>query len=140
MKILTLTRNRRWDSTDGRPGILDIEGIPTFPTIELPWKNNQADISCVSIGEYLIERFYSQRFKMELFRLLNVPNRDAIEIHPANTIHDLLGCIGLGLSFGIIDTKGHGQVWGVRDSRAAISQFMAKMTGENLAKLVITEV
>lgn len=62
-------------------------------SIELPWKNNQHQISCVPEGKYELKKRYSPKFGWHL-QLMNVPGRDLILIHPANdAIKELEGCI-----------------------------------------------
>jgi hypothetical protein len=59
--------------------------------------SNQKRETCIPIGSYTGELFASPKFKKSYYELQNVKNRDKILIHPANTINDLNGCIGLGL-------------------------------------------
>ena len=62
-------------------------------TIELPWKNNKRNISCIPEGEYEIEPRFSKRFQHHLI-FKNVKGRSYILFHPANdAIKDLEGCI-----------------------------------------------
>ena len=62
-------------------------------TIELPWKENKKQVSCISEGVYEIKPRYSEKFKHHLV-LENVPNRSLILIHPANDANkELQGCI-----------------------------------------------
>lgn len=62
-------------------------------TIELPWNNNQAQISCIPEGIYPLHKRYSARFKWHL-HLQDVPGRSMILIHPANhAMLELRGCI-----------------------------------------------
>lgn len=62
-------------------------------TIELPWKNNQAQISCIPEGIYPLQKRYSPRFGWHL-QLQHVPGRSMILIHPANhAMLELRGCI-----------------------------------------------
>ncbi len=61
--------------------------------IELPWLNNLKNISCIPEGRYKLAPRYSERFKQH-WELLNVQNRSAILIHPANNASkELRGCI-----------------------------------------------
>lgn len=62
-------------------------------TIELPWKENQARISCIPEGKYFIRKRYSQKYRWHL-EVCGVPNRKYILFHPANdALRELQGCI-----------------------------------------------
>ena len=62
-------------------------------SIELPWQNNQHQISCVPEGRYELKKRYSVKYGKHL-QLINVPERDLILIHPANdATKELKGCI-----------------------------------------------
>ena len=62
-------------------------------TIELPWRNNKRNISCIPEGQYQIEPRFSKRFQNHLI-LKNVKGRSFILFHPANDAKkDLEGCI-----------------------------------------------
>ena len=62
-------------------------------TIELPWRNNKRNISCIPEGEYEIIPRFSKRFQHHLI-LKNVKGRSYILFHPANDAkRDLQGCI-----------------------------------------------
>ena len=62
-------------------------------TIELPWKENKKQVSCIPEGIYELRPRYSEKFKHHLV-LENVPNRSLILIHPANDANkELQGCI-----------------------------------------------
>ena len=62
-------------------------------TIELPWRNNKRNISCIPEGEYQVETRFSKRFQHHLI-LKNVAGRSLILFHPANNaLKDLEGCI-----------------------------------------------
>ena len=62
-------------------------------TIELPWLDNRARVSCIPEGRYEIIKRWSKRFKWHI-QLLNVPGRSYILIHPANdALKELKGCI-----------------------------------------------
>ena len=62
-------------------------------SIELPWHNNQHQISCVPEGRYELKKRYSPKFGWHL-QLMNVKDRDLILMHPANdAVKELQGCI-----------------------------------------------
>lgn len=138
MKVATI--KRAYPTTDGYFGNWDLEGIPLYQTCELPWKNNMPNVSCIPKGEYTCQKVYSPRFKKMLFQVLDVQGRQNVLIHAGNTIHDIEGCILLGLGYSMINTKDYGHVWGVTNSRVALDDFMTRMSNESQFKLVITEV
>lgn len=77
----------------GTQGILEWNGTLVCYTVELPWLNNQKQVSCVPEGEYVLQQRFSLKFQWHL-HLMNVPGRDLILIHPANDARkELRGCI-----------------------------------------------
>ena len=62
-------------------------------TIELPWRHNKPNTSCIPEGRYRIETRFSDRFHHHLI-LRGVKNRRFILVHPGNNAQrDLEGCI-----------------------------------------------
>ncbi len=62
-------------------------------SIELPWKDNHARVSCIPEGRYELVKRYSPHFNWHL-EVLNVPSRSLILVHPANdALLELKGCI-----------------------------------------------
>ena len=62
-------------------------------TIELPWRANKRNISCIPERRYEMVTRYSKRFKSHLL-VKGVKNRRLILIHPANNaLKELEGCI-----------------------------------------------
>ncbi len=100
---------------------------------ELPYKDNQRNISCIPQGEYICRVRYSYRFKRMLYEVEGVPGRSAILIHPGNFCgdrskglrSDLHGCIALGKHFGVLA----GQK-AVLNSRLAVNEFMDRLNYE----------
>jgi len=79
--------------SQGTNGTLAFNGFAICATIELPWKNNSARISCIPEGRYSLIKRYSPHFKSH-FMLEDVPDRQYILIHPANNaLLELKGCI-----------------------------------------------
>lgn len=78
---------------------------------ELPWNDNQSNISCIPKGSYVCIWTYSPRFKRKMFEIKGVPARAGIRIHSANFMGDdrrgfkrqLNGCIALGEKLGAMD-------------------------------------
>lgn len=76
-------------------------------TLELSWKQNQHQISCIPKGTYHVEKRKSAKFG-EHFWIKDVPNRDMILIHSGNFAAgnhvDILGCIMVGDGFSDINS------------------------------------
>jgi hypothetical protein len=66
-------------------------------TLELPWKNNEKNISCIPSGIYLFEPIKSPQFG-NVYEILEVPNRSHILFHAGNTIKNTKGCVLTGSS------------------------------------------
>jgi len=71
-------------------------GLLYFSTLELPWKNNERNVSRIPAGEYMAKEYFSPKLKQRVLLILEVPNREWIEIHPATRHENLQGCIGVG--------------------------------------------
>ena len=91
-------------STLGRMYVVDDEGLVLYDccTLELPYLNNQQNISCIPKGQYEVVKRHSARFK-DHFHILNVPNRTWILIHGGSFKHDTLGCVLVGTDWQDID-------------------------------------
>jgi hypothetical protein len=77
----------------GTNGELLLNGDKVCSTIELPWKNNEHQVSCIPEGRYELQKRYTPRFGKHLI-LLNVPNRSYILLHAANdALKEIKGCI-----------------------------------------------
>ncbi len=97
MKIAYLIRTYYDSHTAGILTLTDGNRVLfTCNTMELPNKNNERRVSCIPEGTYKVVPYSSAKYK-SAYHIENVPDRDAILIHPANTVADLLGCIGVGL-------------------------------------------
>ena len=67
-------------------------------TLELPWKDNQRNISCIPYGEYDVKKRHTQKYG-EHFHVLGVNGRSYILIHSGNFVSDIQGCILVGRNF-----------------------------------------
>ena len=74
-----------------------------FRTLELSWKNNKNNISCIPKGSYKVVKRHSEKFKNH-FHILDVENRDFILIHNANFYTELRGCIAIGSDLQYLNT------------------------------------
>lgn len=79
-------------------GVFLDDEIPFCVTRELPWKNNQKNISCIPAGGYICKRVVSVKFG-DTFEVQKVPGRDLVRFHGVNVPRDTHGCIGLAEMF-----------------------------------------
>ena len=131
----------RVPSTDqGTFGTFVLEDGTSYFSLELPWRNNDHGLSSIPPGVYTCHWINSPKHG-ECYQVMNVPDRDMIEIHSANfagdpnkgLISQLLGCIALGMSIGILN----GQL-AVLNSKGAIAAFEAKQAKQDF-QLTIRE-
>lgn len=79
---------KRNSSTDqGTFGLLTFGGVSTR-SIELPWRDNMRQRSCIPAGRYLCELVNSPRFG-RVYGVRNVPGRSHVLIHAANLAGDI---------------------------------------------------
>lgn len=97
-------------SDQGTFGVLEWRSHQ-FYSLELPWRDNKPNVSCVPPGKYLASWSYSPRFKRLMYGVAPIPNRSGVRMHAANLAGDkskgfkaqLNGCIALGKKLGWID-------------------------------------
>ena len=103
---------RRNPSTDqGTFGVLAF-GAQVVHTLELPWRNNRVQRSCIPPGKYRCSVVQSPRFG-RVYAVTSVPGRSSILIHSANLAGDvelgyttqLHGCIAPCLRLGTMRNK-----------------------------------
>ena len=95
----------RFDSTNKQIlGELRI-GNDIFKTLELPWRDNKKEISCIPEGKYVCVSRVSKKYGNH-FEVKNVKNRFAILIHAGNFYYHTLGCILIGLEHKDINKDG----------------------------------
>ncbi len=49
--------------------------------LELPWKDNRTNVSCIPAGEYEVAYTFSPHFGKKTYQIINVPERSGIRIH-----------------------------------------------------------
>lgn len=110
-------------------------------TLELPFKDNKQNISCIPDGEYIVRKTVSpawtkserdrikhlkpnitkeelEKIQVKLWLVLDVPNRSGIRFHSANFVSQLRGCIAPGLRRWDINNDG---IIDIMDSKKALS-------------------
>ncbi|GGI28401.1 DUF5675 family protein [Pedobacter mendelii] len=77
----------------GTNGKIFFDGKLVCESIELPWRNNKRNVSCIPEGRYRLIKRHHTKHGLQL-ALSIVPNREGILIHPANfALRELQGCI-----------------------------------------------
>lgn len=112
-------------------------------TIERPWINNEKMISCIPEGSYTLRWHTSPTFGKVLafsgngVTIASTPTskRSAILIHPANTIDDLKGCVGLGTTLGFYRSK-----WAVLNSKPTVEKFNSLMEQYNDIEIIVRQI
>lgn len=101
-------------------------------TLELPWKNNAFQVSCIPPGTYKVVKRYSAKFKHH-FHITDVQGRTYILIHSGNFYTDILGCVLVGKGLADINKDG---LKDVTQSRNALADLLALMPNEFELKIV----
>lgn len=83
----------------------EVEKIFECKTMELPWKENKINVSCIPPGSYWVVKHTSPKYD-NCFWVLDVPGRTEILIHIGNYNMDTLGCILPGRQFSDINHDG----------------------------------
>lgn len=83
--------------TLGTLNLIDDFGNVLFScvTLELPWKSNAKNISCIPAGMYRAQMIWNKNYNYH-FTISGVPNRSAILMHVGNYVTDTQGCILAG--------------------------------------------
>jgi hypothetical protein len=136
MRKLILSRKYTDKETQGTFIIFD-DNMEIFrcKCLELPWLNNQHNISCIPEGIYDVQK-YSDSKHPNTFWVKNVSGRDGILIHIGNfangTKIDTEGCLLPGIDFVDIDGNGTLDITGPDIAMKALNYFLP-----NSFKLII---
>lgn len=103
----------RYQQTDqetmGHITFYDDKGAELFRccTLELPWKANRRQISCIPLGNYSVRHCApTTKFPYEHYLVLSVPDRDGIKFHRGCFTKDTLGCILVGMNVADLNKDG----------------------------------
>lgn len=94
-------------------------------TLELPWRDNNFQVSCIPNGKYKVVPRWSQKFKSH-FHILDVPKRDHILFHAGNYFKDILGCVLVGDSLRDINGDGFKDVLNSKTTLKRILELAPK--------------
>ena len=128
MKSITLKRIST--NSEGTYGVLLSDTYPFAVTLELPWKDNLRNVSCIPAGMYLCQRIRSPRFG-ETFDI-PVAGRSHILFHTGNWDTDTEGCILVGEQFEYLNGK-----MAVAVSHKGFDEFMSILDGKQEFHLTI---
>ena len=84
-------------------------------TLELPWRSNDKNVSCIPEGNYSAIKASSPRFGPCVY-VRDVPARSGILFHVGNYVSDTRGCILVGLDTSDV---------GVIHSRLAMNRLLS---------------
>lgn len=117
---------RSGTASTGTPGKLVLPDRFEIKTLELPWRNNHSNLSCIPCGEYdsiVVDRPLHGGL---IYQLIGVPDRTGIEIHSGNFAGDVIqsmmsnseGCILIGHNYQMIENQ-----LGITESRMAMDEL-----------------
>jgi hypothetical protein len=118
---------KRWYHNDCAVGRLTLSGsaFQCF-TLELPWLENEANVSCIPKGTYKAFKRISQR-NGSVFELRNVPQRSSIQCHGGNYTRQIQGCILVGSSVTFLDAD---TIPDVTNSKDTLAKLLALLPDE----------
>lgn len=121
--------NRLIDTGKETLGLLtihdELKEVYTCKTLELPWKENKRNVSCIPRGEYLITPRFSDKYG-EHFLINDVEDRDYVLIHAANYYTQLRGCVAVGKRYSDINSDGELDVTNSRKTMQELLKILPK--------------
>lgn len=116
--------------------------VPFCGTVELPWKDNEKDVSCMPPGLWkMVRSGPTKNIPYPHVKIL-VTGRDGCAVHKANLATQLRGCVAVGERFELMDdpkTEAVEAVPGVSESGRAFEEFMAIFGDDEEAELLVTD-
>lgn len=133
---------RTFESDQGTQGFLTTSDGFHCRTLELPFRDNQRNLSCIPTGEYIVKTRYSVKYKRKYW-ITEVPNRSYILIHAGNfagnkelgfkTHSD--GCVLLGNKFGFLEGQR-----AILNSRITVKKFMKYMENASFKLHIFSDI
>jgi len=128
VELIRLEENFKY----GTFGILKIQKKVFCVTLEPPDIENNRNVSSIPAQQYICKRMSSSYG--ETFKVMDVPNRTQVLLHPGNTKFHTQGCILLAQYFGKL--KGNRAVL---NSGKTFKDFMTSLVGYDEIHLTIKE-
>ena len=92
-------------------GDMSIDGVPYCKTLELPWRDNANNISCIPEGAYKVAIDMSVAHHERWPHIMDVPGRGGVRIDIANYPSEILGCVAVGKTAGVDSIGQSAVVW-----------------------------
>ncbi len=96
-------------------------------TLELPWRDNANNVSCIPEGVYGLEPVYSRTFG-HILAVLGVPDRSLVRVHAGNHTGHTHGCILTGKRIGTF--QGRPFIFNSRDALRVIVSNVQALYGQ----------
>jgi hypothetical protein len=123
---MKLTLTRTCDDGVQTLGVLRLPNGAIYQTLELAWKNNEKQISCIPAESYKVVKRNSPKYGNH-FHIKDVPNRSWVLIHHGNYHSDILGCILVGKGLKDINNDG---LLDVTSSKIAMGELNAYLPND----------
>jgi len=106
---------------------VDMDASFSAYTMERPWLNNQAMISCFPAGDYTLvpheSKRYGKTFAIVGETVSHFPEdgkaRSTCLVHSANHMNHVKGCVGLGEALGFVQGQ-----WAVLNSSKTVKEWL----------------
>jgi hypothetical protein len=121
---------KRWYQNDCVIGRLTYGDFQCF-TLELPYKDNAKNISCIPPTTYIGRKHLSQK-NGNVISIGNVIGRTGIQIHTGNYTRQIAGCILVGDSVKFLDGD---NIPDVTNSRKTLKELLTKLPNEFTIKI-----
>lgn len=123
MTKITINRIYQDDCTLGCLEVTSGDRVFRCFTLELPYKNNESNVSCIPPGTYPCYKIESPKFG-ECIAVEGVNGRSLIRIHVGNHTRDIEGCILPGKTIADIDGNGIPDVTSSGATMEALMSFL----------------
>lgn len=145
MKIFSLYRYS--SSNQGSKGLLITPGLDLshFCIMELPWRDNKPNYSCIPDGEYLCKYRESKKFRQH-YHLQEVEGRSWILTHTGNLAGDTKrgwkthshGCLLIGSRFGKLKIDEYKYQDAVLNSRPTLRKLIKALEKEDFTLRIVS--
>jgi len=104
-------------------GILTYKDFRCF-VLELPWINNEKDISCILKGTHKAFKRFSPGKQYDVIEYESIPGRTFIQAHGGNFTRQLLGCQLYGDSIKFLDGDDIPDITNTRDTLRKLLEML----------------